>query len=67
MTSYKNWKGDDIDISSLSDDRLVVLYRFLLAYVKHIRDEPHKQEMNGLKDVLKEEIKHRGLKMKNYT
>jgi hypothetical protein len=67
MTKYTNWKGEDIDISTLADDRLVVLYRFFLGYCKHLRDDKHRQEMESIKDALKGLIKERGLKMKNYT
>jgi len=63
---YKNWKGEDIDTDSVSDERLVALYKFLLAYSKHIIDATHKQEIDSIKDSIKVEIKTRGLKMKNY-
>ena len=66
MTKYKNWKGEDIDISTLADDRLVVLYRFLLGYCKHLKDVADKESLENVKDALKALIKERKIKMKDY-
>ena len=65
--TYKNWKGDDIDISMLEDSRLVALYRFLLSYLKSIKNSDSKKDIESIKDASKALIKERGLKMKDYT
>ncbi len=75
LTVYKNYRGKDIDIRKLSNQDLILLYRWCLKYhnvivkimVKDPKYNKYKDQMMLTKDALKLEIRSRKLKMSDYN
>ena len=69
---YKNYKGEDVVLSKLSDKQLVKLHRYLMRYVKSLKGDDakfkiYKEMLQQAKLMVKEEISRRKVVIKNIT
>jgi flagellin-specific chaperone FliS len=76
IKEYKNYRGEDINLSSLEDKKLVLLYKFFQRFCKiatrvkssgNIQNKDQLSKLVDIRDSLKDEVQGRHLKISSFV